>query len=210
MYRLDFENNCSIIDDLQEEQLKGTLVSVFHGAESTFVMIDRQGNIDGQPVSIDAIEAENLIALPNTYIVKVSTRSGRALPALALSALASSSKQPFTWEDFVKQSLSCFHTEMSVFFRHLVTRLKTKKVGDNTLLDIENVSLSVTDYHRFLFQLQFASETLPDSLAPLSERVLLASNLISNLQGGISILAGSGVEHHLQYALLLNDLEQWR
>ncbi|MBE1273889.1 hypothetical protein [Enterovibrio baiacu] len=202
MYRLDFENSCSIIDDLQEEQLKGTLVSVFHGADSTFVMIDRRGNANGETVSIDAIEAENLVALPNTYLVKVPSRSGKSLP--------SSEHTQDAWAHFVKQSLSCFHTEMSVFFRHLVTRLKTKKVGDNTLLDIENVSLSVTDYHRFLFQLQFASETLPDSLAPVSERVLLASNLISNLQGGISILAGSGVEHHLQYALLLNDLEQWR
>ncbi|PML77278.1 hypothetical protein [Enterovibrio norvegicus] len=202
MYRLDFENNCSIIDDLQEEQLKGTLVSVFHGADSSVVMIDRQASSQGPTVSLDLVEAENLIALPNTYLVKVSSRTGKNLP--------SSEHTQETWEAFVKQSLSCFHTEMSVFFRHLVTRLKTKKVGENTLLDIENVSLSVTDYHRFLFQLQFASETLPDSLAPLAERVLLASNLISNLQGGISILAGSGVEHHLQYALLLNDLEQWR
>ncbi|MEZ8142112.1 hypothetical protein A1OQ_20210 [Enterovibrio norvegicus FF-162] len=209
MYRLDFENQCSIIADPQEEQIQGTLVSAFHGANSSVVMIDRRARSDGPSVTLDRVDAENLIALPNTYLVKVSSRTRTTLPTPRFHEQPLSNVLP-TWEGFVQQSLSCFHAEMSVFFRHVVARLKTKKVGENTLIDIENVALSVTDYHRFLFHVELASQTLPETLTPLSERVLLASNTLSNLQGGISILAGSGVEHHLQYALLLNDLEQWR
>jgi len=206
MYHLDFENNCSVMDDLQEEKIKGTLVSIFHGADSSVAIIDRQARAHGFSVSLNLDETENLITLPNTYLVKVPSHTGKAFPVLSSALL----NEQTAWNDLVKQSLSCFHAEMSVLFRHLVTRLKAKKVGDITLLDIENVSLSITDYHRFLFQIQLAVKALPNTLTPLSERVLAASNIISNLQGGISILAGSGVEHHLQYALLLNDLEQWR
>ncbi|WP_415721335.1 hypothetical protein [Photobacterium ganghwense] len=200
MYCLDFENQCSAVEYQHQENITGVIVSTLSLADNYYVILDTQGASSRAPVSLDTRDIENLVPLKHFSLVK--------LPKTTKSLSCDLTEQ--SWEAFTREATNLFHQDMFDNFRHLIKRLKTKKVGETSLIDIENVSLSVADYHRFLFQLEMVADSLPETLSPLAERTMLASNIISNLQGGISILAGASVEQHLQFALLLNDLEYWR
>ncbi|WP_281544546.1 hypothetical protein [Grimontia sp. SpTr1] len=200
MYCLDFENQCAAVEYQHQENITGVIVSKLSLANHSYVILDTQGSSFDTSVSLNTWELENLVSLKHFSVVKLP-KTNKSLP---------SHLEEQSWEAFTQEAVSLFHQDSLDNFRHLIKRLKTKKVGETSLIDIENVSLSVADYHRFLFQLEMVADSLPETLSPLADRTMLASNIISNLQGGISILAGASVEQHLQFALLLNDLEYWR
>ena len=200
MYCVDFTGSHDAVPyDSETQYIHGECVAAFSGADSAYLIIDRTNVAGEKHLALQADCIEFSLALAGSAHVVVKT------PDAEIKNLADQQ-----WKSLVNHSLSYFVADCEALFNQTVERLKHKKSGDNVLIDLENVRLSITDYHRFLFQLHAAVESVPDDLGPLAERAMLAADILSNLQGGISVLHQGSVELHLQYALWLKQLETQR
>lgn len=203
MYRPDLAHRCAITPVSTSLTLSGDLLSRHDANGKTYLILSSLDSSEGNAEKVSCTIAYKDI----THAIEFSDSAQVELPTSAVNDSLPAA-EPF--EVFLTHSLALFHRDTSIQFNQTITRLKQKKVGANALIDIENVSLAIVDYHRFLYQLKSASQAVPGDLSPLADRVIKASEIISNLQGGISILAGFGVEMHVQFALWLKKMEALR
>ena len=198
---VDLTDDCQIVPyEARRNPIGGSVGACLKRGEFIFLVLDSDGPDDGLTLASDGAERVLLAAAGTSLHV--------AVPVVAIGGLAPRPSDEY--EPFVAHSLTRFFHYCESSIGYTIARLKTKRAGDQALIDKENVRLSIADYYRFLCLLCDGGARPDSDLNALAERVLRAADLLSNLLGGLSILHRGVVEAHLNYARWLRKLEMLR
>ena len=201
MRYVDLINDCQIIPyEAPRNPIAGSVGACLRRHEHVFLVIDRDVHDDRVTLAPGATDSVLLVAAGASLHITA--------PATAISGFTA--RRDDEYGQLLAYSLTRFFRYCEFSIGCTVARLKTKRAGDQALIEKENVRLSIADYYRFLCLLRDGGAQHSANLNALADRVLRAADIISNLLGGISILHHSVVEIHLNYARWLRKLEVLR